>query len=83
MRNFTILLLLLLLLEENLKLPSKLIKMTLDYFLRKYFKIFKTKTASIVKWKRFSRERGIRTPGPVTVNSFQDCRNRPLCQLSL
>ncbi|WP_221630289.1 hypothetical protein, partial [Chryseobacterium lactis] len=26
---------------------------------------------------------GIRTPGPVTVNSFQDCRNRPLCQLSL
>ena len=27
--------------------------------------------------------RGIRTPGPVTVNSFQDCRNRPLCQLSL
>ena len=27
-------------------------------------------------------ERGIRTPGPVTVNSFQDCRIRPLCQLS-
>ena len=27
-------------------------------------------------------EWGIRTPGPVTVNSFQDCRNRPLCQLS-
>jgi hypothetical protein len=30
----------------------------------------------------FGGERGIRTPGPVTVNSFQDCRNRPLCQLS-
>ena len=30
-----------------------------------------------------SRELGIRTPGPVTVNSFQDCRNRPLCQLSV
>ena len=29
-----------------------------------------------------SGELGIRTPGPVTVNSFQDCRNRPLCQLS-
>ncbi|GEP90751.1 hypothetical protein CTE07_23960 [Chitinophaga terrae (ex Kim and Jung 2007)] len=29
-----------------------------------------------------SGESGIRTPGPVTVNSFQDCRNRPLCQLS-
>ena len=30
----------------------------------------------------FCGELGIRTPGPVTVNSFQDCRNRPLCQLS-
>ena len=29
-----------------------------------------------------SGERGIRTPGPVTVNSFQDYRNRPLCHLS-
>ena len=29
-----------------------------------------------------SGERGIRTPGPMTVNSFQDCRIRPLCQLS-
>ena len=28
------------------------------------------------------RERGIRTPGPVTVNGFQDRRNRPLCHLS-
>ena len=27
-------------------------------------------------------ELGIRTPGPVTVNSLQDCRTRPLCQLS-
>jgi ABC-type hemin transport system substrate-binding protein len=32
--------------------------------------------------KGFSGERGIRTPEPVTVNSFQDCRNRPLCHLS-
>ncbi len=31
----------------------------------------------------FCGERGIRTPGPVTVNSFQDYRNRPLCHLSL
>lgn len=30
-----------------------------------------------------SGEGGIRTPGPVTVNSFQDYRNRPLCHLSL
>ena len=26
--------------------------------------------------------RGIRTPGPVTVNGFQDRRNRPLCHPS-
>ena len=30
----------------------------------------------------FSGERGIRTPGPLTVNGFQDRRNRPLCHLS-
>ncbi len=30
----------------------------------------------------FCGERGIRTPGPVTVNGFQDRRNRPLCHLS-
>ncbi len=35
-----------------------------------------------VKTEVLSGELGIRTPGPVTVNSFQDCRNRPLCQLS-
>lgn len=28
-------------------------------------------------------ETGIRTPGPVKVNSFQDCRIRPLCHLSI
>jgi hypothetical protein len=27
-------------------------------------------------------ERGIRTPGPLTVNGFQDRRIRPLCHLS-
>src|SRR5690606_1465289 len=27
-------------------------------------------------------ERGIRTPGPVTVNGFQDRRIRPLCHFS-
>jgi hypothetical protein len=29
-----------------------------------------------------SRGRGIRTPGPVTVNGFQDRRIRPLCHPS-
>ena len=28
------------------------------------------------------RERGIRTPGPFTVNGFQDRRIKPLCHLS-
>ncbi len=31
----------------------------------------------------FSGERGIRTPGGVTLNGFQDRRNRPLCHLSI
>ena len=30
----------------------------------------------------FCGERGIRTPGGVTLNGFQDRRNRPLCHLS-
>ena len=30
----------------------------------------------------FCGERGIRTPGPVKINGFQDRRIRPLCQLS-
>src|SRR5690606_8614397 len=37
----------------------------------------------LVEFKLFpSGERGIRTPGGVTLNSFQDCRNRPLCHFS-
>ena len=44
-----------------------------------------------IKWKKwltdackplFSGERGIRTPGPVKINGFQDRRIRPLCHLS-
>ncbi len=31
----------------------------------------------------FCGERGIRTPGSVTFNGFQDRRNRPLCHLSM
>ena len=31
----------------------------------------------------FCGERGIRTPGGVTLNGFQDRRNRPLCHLSM
>ena len=40
------------------------------------------KPRNYVVLNSFGGERGIRTPGPVTVNSFQDYRNRPLCHLS-
>lgn len=33
-------------------------------------------------YSALSGERGIRTPGGVTLNSFQDCRIRPLCHFS-
>ena len=33
-------------------------------------------------YKAYCGERGIRTPGGVTLNSFQDCRIRPLCHFS-
>lgn len=39
-------------------------------------------TCKLITYRYFSGERGIRTPGPVTVNGFQDRRNRPLCHLS-
>ncbi len=32
--------------------------------------------------KEIGGEGGIRTPGPLTVNGFQDRRIRPLCHLS-
>ncbi len=41
-----------------------------------------TKPCKSKDYRAFCGERGIRTPGPVTVNSFQDCRNRPLCHFS-
>lgn len=41
------------------------------------------KKAGLLNEAPLSGERGIRTPGPVTVNSFQDCRIRPLCHFSL
>ncbi len=49
-----------------------------------------TEGKDLVLWDNFSKhnikensgELGIRTPGGVTLNGFQDRRNRPLCQLS-
>ena len=52
--------------EKNLKPP--------DFIGILNFTFFKTTD--------FSGELGIRTPGGVTLNGFQDRRNRPLCQLS-
>ncbi len=43
----------------------------------------KTKNPQLSLWVSFCGERGIRTPGGVTLNSFQDCRIRPLCHFSL
>ena len=40
------------------------------------------KKAGFLNENPLSGERGIRTPGPVTVNGFQDRRIRPLCHLS-
>ena len=49
----------------------------------KYIKaLCKNKKPVNVLFTGFSGERGIRTPGGVTLNSFQDCRNRPLCHFS-
>ena len=53
------------------------------YSLKQAWLIQKTKKPrNYVVLNSFGGERGIRTPGPVTVNSFQDYRNRPLCHLS-
>ena len=38
--------------------------------------------AFVMNYNDSGGERGIRTPGPLTVNGFQDRRNRPLCHLS-
>lgn len=46
---------------------------------------FNGKTANSLIFNKladFCGERGIRTPGPVKINGFQDRRIRPLCHLS-
>jgi hypothetical protein len=43
---------------------------------------FRTKKAALEAAFIICGERGIRTPGPLTVNGFQDRRIRPLCHLS-
>ena len=48
-------------------------------------RLFRTKNPQLalrVQCDASCGEGGIRTPGSVTFNSFQDCRNRPLCHLS-
>ena len=48
----------------------------------KFCLFHKTKNPRLTSWVLFCGERGIRTPGGVTLNSFQDCRIRPLCHFS-
>ncbi len=48
----------------------------------KYTFEYPSKKISPSGLKTSGGERGIRTPGPLTVNGFQDRRNRPLCHLS-
>ena len=62
---------------------SPLIFLFSIYSLKQAWLILKIKKPRfIVVFGLVGGERGIRTPGPVTVNSFQDYRNRPLCHLS-
>ena len=44
--------------------------------------VHEIKNPAIAGLKSVCGERGIRTPGGVTLNGFQDRRNRPLCHLS-
>ena len=61
--------------------PAKPLLRVYAVCLKIYWRRLKT-SASKMFCNFLCGELGIRTPGPVTVNSFQDCRNRPLCQLS-
>ena len=56
--------------HKNYARSSKIVR----NFVRKYNKSLKIRL--------YCGERGIRTPGGVTLNGFQDRRNRPLCHLS-
>ena len=57
----------------------------MEFFYKTHYKLSpKNKPPLIVGvYKGLSGERGIRTPGGVTLNSFQDCRIRPLCHFSI
>ena len=55
------------------------------FFVRLYYRIDTKKQCKSRKcliYTVLGGERGIRTPGGVTLNGFQDRRNRPLCHLS-
>ncbi len=67
---------------KNSKLDLRSIFLSPQSLANKFASLSGIKKPANAGFEFFSGERGIRTPGPVTVNSFQDCRNRPLCQLS-
>ena len=67
------------------KNPNSFKEFCLFYFPKKHKQVWffwEIKNPQQTLWVSFCGERGIRTPGPVTVNSFQDCRIRPLCHFS-
>jgi hypothetical protein len=47
-----------------------------------YILSVRMKNAPFGAFAGFNGGRGIRTPGSVTYNSFQDCRVKPLCHSS-
>ena len=54
-------------------------KQAFDEHTKKHRAVLRTALCPVIK---LCGERGIRTPGGVTLNGFQDRRNRPLCHLS-
>ena len=48
----------------------------------KFLTLLDIKKPTTLLWVFFCGERGIRTPGGVTLNGFQDRRIRPLCHFS-
>ncbi len=68
------------------KNPQTALRLCFLVFIHKQKQVLlvpKTKNPQLLLWVFFCGERGIRTPGGVTLNSFQDCRIRPLCHFSL
>ena len=67
--------------SKDLTFDKVLIYQTKDFYIY-ILAPKKINPCKLVTYRDFCGERGIRTPGGVTLNGFQDRRNRPLCHLS-